>query len=138
MNIRVYACVLLRVCACAHERVCVCVSGNARFRMCARVSSFVCVYDFLCRACMLCVVCWGVWEGGAAKTPVGPEDHRNFRISPTGVYSGVHQAIYKPRCGWWSTWRVRPKGGGGGGGERANKVKLECDDVGRVVGCQPP
>ena len=86
---------------------------------------------------MLCVVCWGVGEGGAAKTPVGPEDHRNFQISPTGVYSGVHQAIYTPRCGWWSTWQVRPKGGGEGRGERANKVKLECDDVGRVVGANP-
>ena len=56
MNIRVYACVLLR----ARTRA---WSGSARARMCARVSSFVCVYDFLCRACMLWVVYWGVWEG---------------------------------------------------------------------------
>jgi len=116
----------VRVCVAARVRMraraCVCVwewkraFPHARFRMCARVSSFVCVYDFRCRACMLCIVCWGVWEGGAAKTPVGPEDHRNFQISPTGVYSGVHQAIYTPRCGWWSTWRVRPKGWGWGRG----------------------
>ena len=27
--------------------------------------------------------------------------------------------------------------GGGAGGGRANKVKLECDSVGRVVGAKP-
>ena len=58
-NIRVYACVLLRARTSVGVWVCVWEWKRA-CALCARVSSFVRVHDFLCRACMLCVVYWGV------------------------------------------------------------------------------
>ena len=112
---RVRVCVAARVRMRARACVCVCEWKRAFPHVCACVFICVCVrLSVSCVYVMRCVL--GGVGGGAAKTPVGPEDHRNFRISPTGVYSGVHQAIYKPRCGWGSTWRGRPKGGGGGRG----------------------